>query len=53
MTTTVALALLTALTLTVARSLRAGLLALDPAAPRHHIRHGNHYRWDHAHRGDW
>ena len=34
MITTVALGLLGALTLTVARLVRAGLLRLDPAAPR-------------------
>lgn len=53
MLTTVALGLLTALTLTVARLVRAGLLRLDPAAPRYHTHHGNRIRWDHAHPGDW
>lgn len=53
MITTVALGLLGALTLTVARLVRAGLLRLDPAAPRYHTHHGNRIRWDHAHRGDW
>jgi hypothetical protein len=52
MLTSIALGLLGGLTLTVARLIRASLLALDPAAPRHHTRHGNRIRLDHAHGRD-